>query len=241
LLLAIPGIAVLAAFALPTLSRSGSAAIDWFSVFFCSGLAVVVWVVFLSLQTGWPEAPLRNAMAVAPDYRAEFQPLTLALGLMATVMWLWMVRWRTARHRKALWKSLVLPAGGVLLNWTLGMTLLLHPLDYTRSLTPWVQALRPAFDSQERLSCVAAPGMQMAYVAALEAQGGWRVDARSSALHGSPCPILLLTEGRDGVVPQMAGWTFSERVRRPTERYFATLVYRRSAAAGEPVRPAAAD
>ena len=31
----------------------------------------------------------------------------------APLAWLWLVRWRTGRHRHALWKSLVLPAGGV--------------------------------------------------------------------------------------------------------------------------------
>lgn len=226
LLLALPGIAVLAAFALPTLSRSGSAAVDWFSVFFFSALALAVWVVYLSLHIGWPQAPLRNAMAVAPDYRADFQALALAMGVAATALWLWLVRWRTARHRKALWKSLVLPAGGVLLNWLLAMTLLLHPLDYTRSLTPWVQALRAPLGWPV---CVAAPGMQLAYVAALEAQGAWSVDAREQAESFSKCPVLLLTESRDGGVPEVAGWTFSDRVRRPTERYFATLVYRRAA------------
>jgi len=226
LLLALPGIAVLAAFALPTLSRSGSAAVDWFSVFFFSALALAVWVVYLSLHIGWPQAPLRNAMAVAPDYRADFQALALAMGVAATALWLWLVRWRTARHRKALWKSLVLPAGGVLLNWLLAMTLLLHPLDYTRSLTPWVQALRAPLGWPV---CVAAPGMQLAYVAALEAQGAWSVDAREQAEKFSKCPVLLLTESRDGGVPEVAGWTFSDRIRRPTERYFATLVYRRAA------------
>lgn len=237
LLLALPGIAVLAAFALPTLSRSGSAAIDWFSVFFCSGLALAVWGIYLSFQTGWPPAPLRNAQAVAPDYVPVFQPLTLALGLLATAVWLWLVRWRTARHRKALWKSLVLPASGVLLNWVLGMTLLLHPLDYTRSLTPWVQALRGPVGEP---ACVAAPGMQLAYVAALEAQGGWRVDARPGAALARDCDVLLLTEGRDGVIPEVAGWQFTSRVRRPTERYFAALVYRRSDGGG-PAPTAAAN
>ncbi len=240
LLLALPGIAVLAAFALPTLTRSGSAAVDWFSVFFCSGLALAVWVVYLSFQTGWPAAPVRNALAVAPDYQPVFQPLTLALGLMATAVWLWLVRWRTSRHRKALWKSLVLPAGGVLLNWVLGMTLLLHPLDYTRSLTPWVEALKPALAPASKQDCVAAPGMQIAYVAALEAQGGWRVDARPGAAFSSGCSTLVLTEGRDGVVPTVDGWAFTTRVRRPTERYFAALVYRRANAAA-PARPAGAD
>jgi len=225
LLLALPGIAVLAAFALPTLSRSGSAAVDWFSVFFCGGLALALWVVYLSLQTGWPTTPLRNAMAAAPDYRVEFQPVALALGVGATALWLWMVRWRTARHRKALWKSLVLPAGGVLLNWTLGMTLLLHPLDYARSLTPWILALRNALGNP---TCLAAPGMPLAYVAALEAQGRWLVDARAQALNDSNCPVMLLTESRHRGVPDMPGWSFAQRVRRPTEFYFATLVYRRA-------------
>jgi 4-amino-4-deoxy-L-arabinose transferase-like glycosyltransferase len=230
LLLALPGIAVLAAFALPTLSRSGSAAVDWFSVSFCSVLGLVLWLIYLSFQTGWPPAPLRNAMAVAPDYQPVFEPWALLMGLMSTAAWLWLVRWRTARHQKALWKSLVLPAGGVLLNWLLAMTLLLHPLDYTRSLTPWVQALRPALAAVSAQGCVAAPGMQIAYVAALEAQGGWRVDARASEGFASDCAVLILTESRDGLVPTVDGWTFKTRVRRPTERYFAALVYERSTA-----------
>lgn len=118
-------------------------------------------------------------MAVAPDYRVDFQALALLLGLAASAVWLWLVRWRTARHRKALWKSLVLPAGGVLLNWLLAMTLLLHPLDYTRSLTPWVQALEGPLG---RPSCLAAPEMPLAYVAALEAQGAgpWMPARRQS-------------------------------------------------------------
>jgi len=233
LLLALPGIAVLAAFALPTLTRSSSAAVDWFSVSFCSGLALALWVVYLSFQTGWPDAPVRNAMAVAPGYQADFQILTLALGLGATAAWLWLVRWRTARHRKALWKSLVLPAGGVLLNWLLAMTLLLHPLDYTRSLTPWVLALQRPVGKPD---CLAAPGMQLAYVAALEAQGGWTVDAREHAARSSDCSVLLITESRDGGTPAVPGWAFSERVRRPTERYFATLVYRRLGPHASPER-----
>lgn len=230
LLLALPGIAVLAAFALPTLSRSGSAAIDWFSVFFFTGLAVAVWTIYLSFQIGWPPQPLRNALAVAPDYRPVFQVLPLLLGTLGTLAWLWLVRWRTSRHRKALWKSLVLPASGVLLNWLLGMSLLLHPLDYTRSLTPWVEALSAEVG---RANCVAAPGMQIAYVAALEAQGGWKVDARVQAARDSACEVLLLTEGR-GPAVDTAGWTLSAKVRRPTERQFAALIFRREPAAPAP-------
>lgn len=236
LLLALPGVAVLAAFALPTLSRNSSAAVDWFSVFFFSSLAAGLWAIYLSFQTGWPEPPLRNAMAVAPDYSPVFQPLALSVALMGTLAWIWLVRWRTSRQRKALWKSLILPAGGVLLNWLLAMTLLLHPLDYTRSLTPWVERMREAVGHP---NCLAAPGMQLAYVAALEAQAGWAVDARPLTQIQPQCSILVLTETREGGIPTMQGWEFKQRVRRPTERHFAALVYQRGQAASP--APAAAE
>ncbi|MFZ9180222.1 MAG: hypothetical protein ACO21V_13530, partial [Limnohabitans sp.] len=45
----------------------------------------------------------------------------------------WLVHWRAGRHRAALWKSLVLPAGGAALCWLLLMTLWLPALDYARS------------------------------------------------------------------------------------------------------------
>lgn len=232
LLLAVPGIAVLAAFSLPTLSRSTSAAVDWFSVFFFSGLAMAVWVVYVSLQTGWPAAPARNAAAVAPDYTAPFEAWALIIGVIGSLAWLWLVRWRTAQHRRALWKSLVLPACGVLLSWLLGMTLLLNPLDYTRSLTPWIAALETPLGKP---GCIAAPNMQLSYVAALEAQGRWTVDARPDAAERSGCEVLMLTEPRYGRLEAPPGWNLHARVRRPTERHFAALIFRREPAPSQPV------
>jgi hypothetical protein len=45
-------------------------------------------------------------------------------------------------HRSAIWKSLVLPAGGATLCWLLLMTLWLPVLDYARSYAPQVQRIR---------------------------------------------------------------------------------------------------
>ena len=45
----------------------------------------------------------------------------------------WLVKWRAGRHRAAIWKSLVLPAGGAALCWLLLLTLWLPLLDYARS------------------------------------------------------------------------------------------------------------
>ena len=46
LMLGLPSIAVLASFALPTLRRSASAALDWFAVFAFSALAAVLWFYY---------------------------------------------------------------------------------------------------------------------------------------------------------------------------------------------------
>ena len=69
LMLGLPPLAVLAAFALPTLQRSTAAAIDWFSVFFFSIAALTIWVIYVSMQTGIPAKPAANVARLAPGYR----------------------------------------------------------------------------------------------------------------------------------------------------------------------------
>src|SRR4030095_1218130 len=72
LLLAVPGIAVLAAFALPTLKRSTGAAIDWFSVFFFSLLALAVWLIYIAMQAGVPAKVAANVAKLAPGFKPQF-------------------------------------------------------------------------------------------------------------------------------------------------------------------------
>ena len=117
LMLGLPGMAVLAAFALPTLRRSAAAAVDWFSMFFFTLCAITVWVIYAAMQTGSPIKTAANVAKLAPGFEAPFSAVALAFALAGTLAWVWLVRWRTGRHREALWKSLVLPAGGVALCW----------------------------------------------------------------------------------------------------------------------------
>ncbi|MEO5696380.1 MAG: hypothetical protein ABIQ60_04505, partial [Burkholderiaceae bacterium] len=132
LLLGLPPLAVLAAFALPTLQRSSAAAIDWFSVCFFTIFAIAIWTVYVSMQTGLPAQPAINVARLAPGYAPNFSIIALVLAIGATLAWLWLVKWRTGRSRHPLWKSMVLPASGVALCWLLAMTLLLPPLDHAR-------------------------------------------------------------------------------------------------------------
>ncbi len=223
LMLGLPGLAVLAAFALPTLKRSATAAIDWFSMFFFSLCAIAIWVIYCAMQTGVPEKPAANVAKLAPGFVPTFSVPELLLAVVGTACWMWLLRWRTGRHRDALWKSLVLPAGGVALCWLLLMTLWLPLLDYARSMRPWVERIAPHVAG---VDCVAGPRLSTAQIAALEHHGRLRVDARSTGW-SSPCAVSVRVD-RSGQLPAApSGWSLVATVKRPTDRDELTGVYRR--------------
>jgi hypothetical protein len=224
LMLGLPPLAVLAAFALPTLQRSTAAAIDWFSVCLFTVAAIVIWVIYASMQTGVPAQPAANIARLSPGYVPSFSPLTLGLAVLATLAWLWLVKWRTGRSRHPLWKSLVLPASGVALCWLLVMTLLLPPLDHARSYRSLVQRIAQRVPAG---GCVAAPGLPRAQVVALEHLGGYRVDAVTPA-SSARCEFLLQTETRAVPSAPGAGWRLLTRERRNTSDDEVIAIYRRS-------------
>ena len=226
LMLGLPPLAVLAAFALPTLQRSAAAAIDWFSVCFFTIFAAAVWVVYLSMQTGIPAQPAANIARLSPGYTPHFSALALVLAVAGTVAWLWLVKWRTGRSRHPLWKSLVLPASGVALGWLLAMTLLLPPLDHARSERSLVQRIALHIPTQ---ACISAPGLSRAEVVALEHLGGYRVDAVTppSATH---CPFMLQMQARAVPAAPVPGWELLARERSNPNEAESAAIYRRAAA-----------
>ena len=230
LMLGLPGVAVLAAFALPTLQRTTTAAVDWFSVFFFSACAGVIWLFYVAMQTGVPAAQAATLQRLVPGFAPLWSPAELVLALGGTLAWAWLVRWRTGRHREALWKSQVLPATGVALCWLLLMTLWLPLLDYARSNRPLAQRLARHVPAG---ACVAAPAGSPSLVAALEWHGRLKVDARPDAALRTRCPVLLVAQrGRSGMAQAQAvreaGWQEVARERRPSDRQELTLVFRRS-------------
>ena len=223
LMLGLPSLAVLAAFALPTLQRRASAAIDWFSVFFFSVGALIIWVMYVSMHTGIPAKPAENLARLVPGFTSSFSAFSLAIAMAGTLAWLWLVRWRSGRNRHPLWKSLVLPAGGVALCWLLLMTLMLPPLNHARSFQSLVLRIAPHVP---RDACIAAPGMPRGQIAALEYHGGFRVDAATPAAD-SACEFLLQVETRDEAAAAGSGWWLLARERRSNNDTEFTAVYRR--------------
>lgn len=221
LMLGLPPLAVLAAFALPTLQRSTSAAIDWFSVCLFTVAAVVIWVIYVSMQTGVPAQPAANIARLSPGYPKSFSLVALAFAVAGTLAWLWLVKWRTGRHRHPLWKSLVLPASGVALCWLLVMTLLLPPLDHARGYRSLVQRVAQNVPAG---ACIAAPGVPRAQVVALEHLGGYRVDAVTPTASTS-CRFLVQVESRAAPSAPGRDWKLLARERRNRNEDEITAVF----------------
>lgn len=224
LLLSLPALAALAAFALPTFERSVSALIDWFTLLFFSGCAIVIWVIWISLQTGFPAKPAANVAKLAPGFVPGFSLLPFLAALLATVAWLWLVRWRTRRHRDAIWKSLVLPAGGAALGWLLVMTLWLPVLDYARSYAPVVQGITSRMDAP---GCVEVFGLTRPQIAALRYHG--KLDLHNAQIP-SACPWLVASQDLQLSLPMamnLKQWQLVTTVRRPTDQRENLLLYKK--------------
>lgn len=234
LLQGLPAFAALAAFALPTLTRSVSAIIDWFTLLFFSVAAITVWVIWLAVQTGIPATPAANVARLAPGFQSHFALLPFAAALAGTTAWCALVRWRTARHRAAIWKSLVLPAGGAALGWVLLMTLWLPLLDYGRSYAPQVALLRQAITEANAGApprandCVAGYGLDQPLVAALIYQGGLDVAAPAQAHR---CHWAIVDPDADAQMFEALppdDWQQVAIVTRPTDRRDQLTVLRRA-------------
>lgn len=223
LLLSLPGMAVLAAFSLPTIRRSASAAVDWFSVFFFSFAALFIWFMYVAMHSGVPTKPAANVARLVAGYSPVFSWLHLTLGIAATLAWLWLVRWRTGRHRRALWKSLILPASGVVLCWMLLMSLWFPLIDYARSGRPIAdRVLALAVPSR----CMVVDGASSAMLATLQVYMPRPVSQSPSSTREENCDVLV-TVRRQEPPPELSGWTPVGAFKRPTDRAETISVYRR--------------
>lgn len=226
LLLALPALAALAALALPTFSRAAAALIDWFTVLFFTTWAIVIWVVWVAMMIGVPAKPAANVARLAPDFVPQFQWLAFVVAALGSLAWLALARWRTGRHRRALWKSLALPAGGTALCWLLLMTLWLPALDYGRSYAPQMQQVVRAV---EPAACVQLHGLGAAQRAALRIYGGWPQFEATDA-QAPRCPWMLTEARLQRLLPyllDMRVWRPARFVQRPVGRDERWLLLRR--------------
>lgn len=226
LLMALPALAVLAAFALPILLRGLGAAIDWFSVLFFSVAALAIWLAYSAMHLGQPARLAANLSKRVPGYEADFSLLALLLAIAGTLAWLALVRWRTARRSHAMWKSLVLPAGGVTLSWLLFMTLLLPLLDQGRSHRLLMDRVRTQLPDGV---AVCAPDVPPAMLTAVAYFGQHKVDGRPLMRNeGFACDWMVQRLTADARSREFAGWhkvgVYNQRTRNSEK----LVLYRRA-------------
>lgn len=229
LLLLLPALACLGAFALPTLSRTVTALIDWFAVLFFTGGALIIWVIYSAMMTGWPAKPAANVAKLAPSFRPEFAWELLLPAALASALWLALVCWRVMRHRPALWKSLMLSASGITLCWLLLLTLWLPLLNHGlghRSMSERLAAHTPASH------CVYVYGLNAEHITGLQFYGGlalqrWQPDAASDE---ASCPHLVLHSAMVHTLAPAAlqGWERQASIARLRDNQERLLLYRRA-------------
>lgn len=236
LLLGLPAMATLAAFALPTLRRSVGALIDWFTLVFFSAGALIIWVVWTSMQTGLPAQPAINVARLAPGFTPVFSAMAFACALLASLVWASLVKWRAGRHRSAIWKSMALPAGGATLCWLLVMTLWLPLLDFARSYAPLVLKVRGMMDDT---ACVQYYGLTRAQGAAFEFHGNLKLrpahlKTDAPQIQSDECKWLIVDTQALGTLKRdidMSAWQLHATVRRPSDNNEDIVLYKRTAQA----------
>ena len=224
LLLGLPPLAALAAFALPTLKRSVASLIDWFTLIFFTSCGVIVWVVWIAMQTGTPRQPAANVAKLAPGFEPTFSFFAFLVALAATLAWAWLVRWRVGANRAAVWKSMVLPAAGATLCWILLMTLWLPLLDFARS---YAAISRQVAMLVDRSSCVEVFGISNGQAAAFKYHG--ELDLRKSN-RTSTCPFLIVDADVQKSMSQVVNlpdWAFVATLSRPTDKTENILLFKR--------------
>lgn len=186
LLLALPPLAALAAFSLVTMNRQVSALMDWFAVLFFSASGIIIWVVWVAMHTGIPAAPAANVARLLPAYVPRIVWWELVLALAASAAWAALVRWRSGRNRTAIWKTLVLPAGGATLCWLLLATLWMPLLDFAQSYKSLAVQVRASIPEGQ---CAQPMGLDRHEIAALRWYGQVKL---ASPWQLERCPWLLV-------------------------------------------------
>lgn len=224
LLLALPALATLAAFALPTLGRSVAALIDWFTLIFFTTCALVIWVVWIAMLTGFPPQPAANVARLLPGFEPRFVILPFVFATLATCAWAWLVRWRIGRHRAALWKSMVLPAGGAALSWLLLTTLWMPALDFARSYAPQVRRIEALTQPAD---CLAHFGLSRAQLAGLVQHSTRSLEPMSDSTR---CSWLVLDRGVVTQTPEIVNpevWQRHAELGHPREGEEDLVIFRR--------------
>jgi 4-amino-4-deoxy-L-arabinose transferase-like glycosyltransferase len=176
------------------------------------------------MQTGFPGQPAANVARLAPGFEAHFSPWAFGIALAATLVWIWLVHWRVGRHRAAIWKSVVLPAGGSALCWLLLMTLWMPLLNYSQGYRAMIDNALREIDPP---GCVESLGLGQGQIAAFSVYGHLQLKPTQP---DTTCAWLLTEAGNDMAPPisiDSGLWNFLQPIHHPTDMSQSVLLFKR--------------
>lgn len=133
LLIIIPPMVIWACFSLPIIKRSVISFIDWLALLSFTIIGAFIWVMWFAMTTNFPASLARNVARKVPGFIHEINWLALLAAIAATTLWVMVVKWRTSRAPKVIWRAVVISASGTTLTWVLLMTLWLPTINYAKT------------------------------------------------------------------------------------------------------------
>lgn len=144
LVILLPALAVIGAAQLNALRTGAVAFLNWFGIMTFGFLAIFLWLGFAAMNFGWPAKLAERASYFSPYYHYDVDYFPLIVAGVLTPLWLWAITRQHIRGRQAVTNW----AAGVLLVWSLLLTLFLPWLDAAKSARPVVIQMQNSLSSQ---------------------------------------------------------------------------------------------
>ena len=213
-------LALLGVAELDSVPRGGASALDWFGMTTFFLFALLIWLGWIAVMTGHPEALLRWVAYEVPEFTYRFNFVSFALASLLTLIWLAVA----ARSMRSTRRAIVNWAAGITMVWMLAMTIGLPLIDQARSYRSVAGSLAKALPRD--FKCVASNNLGDAQRALFAYFVGLNT-VREELPGASRCGVLLVQAhaGRDLVTGP--GWSEIWRGSRPGDRREVFILYRK--------------
>jgi 4-amino-4-deoxy-L-arabinose transferase-like glycosyltransferase len=203
-------LAVLAAFAIPTMRRGVINTLDWFALMSFSVAVACVWIGWFALHFGIPKQISLNIARQTNGYEPQIVWWAVSLAIVCTLSWGAMILWRVKANPNALWRGSLLAAGGLTITWVMLVLLWLPAVDYVRSYRPMSAEIRQTLEGLSEtageLACLREQGL------ALGPRASLYVFDHIELAYDTKCPFVLQQTTRKKLESGEAGFSDSAEV-----------------------------
>lgn len=220
-LLLLPPLALLAAPGALSLRRGAANAFDWFSMMTFTFFVALVWLAWSAMALGWPAKLAHRVTVLRPGFVGTVDPLAVALALVASLWWLWLI----VTAPRSGYRSLTHWTMGFTVFWLLASVLLLPWFDYGKSYRPVAAAVARALPADH--GCLAERDLSDTQRASLAYFTGIEPLAVSTP-GGRDCDWLLVQgDSRRELAAPDGNWSRVWEGSRPGDRRERFRLYRR--------------